>query len=190
METVNARLASLPDLLGYDSPAALAKACGIDPNTLRKAMQGPSKPSFDVLEALTAKNPKLSLDWLMHGTGPMLRDGRALTPRPAEPLPAQRHDYTSGPGTVNTVVETLLRELLTNKDAVIASKNAVIELQAAELSELRGKPFDSSDAADALNEAPVDPNAPTFAGGNAPAPALRVNRAGFKPRFLDVAELS
>ena len=82
MQTINERLAMLPDLLGYDSPAALAKAMGLDPNTMRKAMQGPSKPSFDTIEAITKKHPKLNPDWLLLGTGSMLRDGRTLTPAP------------------------------------------------------------------------------------------------------------
>ena len=163
METINARLASLPDLLGYDSPAALAKACGIDPNTLRKAMQGPSNPSFDVLKALTTKNPKLSADWLLHGTGSPLRDASART---LTPIPAQQPDYASGQGTVNTVVETLLRDRL-------ADKQVIIDMLTAEIAELRGKPSDSSDAAD---EMPVDPNAPTFSGDGAPNPHLRGGR--------------
>lgn len=69
MQTINERLTSLPMLLGYDSPAGMAKAAGIDPNTLRKAMQGPSKPSFDTLEAITTRWSKLSSAWLLTGKG-------------------------------------------------------------------------------------------------------------------------
>lgn len=176
METINARLASLPDLLGYDSPAALAKACGIDPNTLRKAMQGPSNPSFDVLKALTTKNPKLSADWLLHGTGSPLRDAPART---LTPIPAQQPDYTSGISTVNTVVETLLRDRL-------ADKQVIIDMLTAEVAELRGKPFDSSETA---GELPTDPNDPRFSAGVAPMPMLRPQVPGFR-RKQEAAELS
>ena len=69
MQTVNERLAMLPELLGFESPAGLAKAAGIDPNTFRKAMQGPSKPSYDTLEAITSRWPKLSATWLLNGKG-------------------------------------------------------------------------------------------------------------------------
>ncbi|MBG8552314.1 hypothetical protein [Hymenobacter guriensis] len=89
-------MALLPDLLGFDSPAGMAKAAGIDPNTLRKAMQGPSKPSFDTLEAITSRWPKLSATWLLNGKGePFL--GKAEKPEPF--LPG---------GTVNSMGATVM----------------------------------------------------------------------------------
>ena len=82
---------------------------------------------------------------------------------------------------MNTVIETLLRERLADKDALI-------ELLRAENQELRGKPSDSSDAA-GPTAAPLDPNDPRFAGGMSPLPMTR-KRAGFTPSYVEAAELS
>lgn len=164
------------------SQQAFAELCGLTQGNIAH-MENGTEPKQSNVSKLLAGLPDLSPDWLLIGTGPMLRDGRALTPTPraAELLPAQQHDYTTGPGTVNTVVETLLRERLADKDTLI-------EMLRAELSELRGKPSDSSDAAGISDETPTDPHAPTFAGGAAPLPRLRVQ--GLVRYAEEAAELS
>lgn len=80
MSAINDRLTQLTDILQYDSPAALAKASGIDPNTLRRAMQGPSKPGFDVLHGVLAKHEDLRAEWLMLGKGSPLRTADEAAP--------------------------------------------------------------------------------------------------------------
>ena len=134
----------LPELLGYDSPAALAKAMGLDPNTVRKAMQGPSKPSFDTLEAITKKHPKLSPDWLLLGTGPMLRDGRALTPAarptadPSDP-PAPSRPGLPVPGTATPAEADFVGRLIERLEKELADAKAREEQQGRLIQTLLGK---------------------------------------------------
>lgn len=116
MQTVNERLALLPDLLGFDSPAGMAKAAGIDPNTLRKAMQGPSKPSFDTLEAITTRWPKLSASWLLSGKGEPFGTAAyvaAPTSKVEEPAPRLSH---AAPAEVAALKEQL-EDALTGEEA-------------------------------------------------------------------------
>ena len=168
------RLEAFWQAKGLRNMSAFADAVRLKPGTLSAIKQRASKPTAAVLEVIQNAFPDLSTEYILWGRGPMLKDGRALAP-----LPVQQADYTSGPGTVNTVVETLLRDRLADKDALI-------EMLRAEVSELRGKPFDSSDAA---GPAPLDPNDPRFAGGLAPLPMIR-KRAGFTPSYVEAAELS
>lgn len=159
---------------GLRNMSAFAEATGISPGTLSAIKNRKSMPSPAVMEAILKAYPDISTDYILWGREPMLRDGRTLTP-----IPAQQPDYTSGQGIVNTVVETLLRDRL-------ADKQVIIDMLTAEVAELRGKPFDSPDAADEL---PVDPNAPTFSGDSAPNPHLRGGRRlGFQQQRA--AELS
>lgn len=85
MQTINERLTALPRLLNYDSAAALAKAVGLDPNSLRKAMQGPSKPGFDILQGVLSRHDHLSPTWLMLGKGEPLATSAPTTILPLAP---------------------------------------------------------------------------------------------------------
>ncbi len=168
METINERLSALPELLGYDTPAALARSCGVDPNTMRKAMQGPSKPSFDLLQAVLGKHKKLSSDWLMLGSGPVLKGSEPTptsTPKDAEKpeaageaqMPKQVERRTEQPtmAVVRPTYEELLAEnaslhkRLDEKDDIIAdlrTDKGQLWQQNTRLIEL-GKDDASSDAA-------------------------------------------
>ena len=134
-QTPYERLEAFWHAKGIRNMSAFADAVRLKPGTLSAIKQRASKPTAAVLEIIQRVFPDLSTEYILWGRGPMLKDGRALAP-----LPVQQADYTSGPATVNTVVETLLRERLADKDALI-------ELLRAEVSELRGKSPGSSDAA-------------------------------------------
>ena len=148
---------------GIRNMSAFADAVRLKPGTLSAIKQRASKPTAAVLETIQQVFPDLSTEYVLWGRGPMLKDGRSLAP-----LPLQQANYTSGVDTVNTVVETLLRERLADKDALI-------ELLRAENLELRGKPSDSSDAADTLGKP-----APTT-----PMPRLRVQQVRGLRRYQE-----
>lgn len=112
------------------------------------------KPSFDVLAKILHAYGQLNPDWLLLGTGSMLRDGRALTPMPAhfeEARPAvglsvsqpTREEWAA-------VVEEnrQLREQLAAKDGKLS---AVEEERVWLRTELIKKPEASADAASLYN---------------------------------------
>jgi len=197
METTKDRLAQARQALGFDKKADFAERVGIERSTYDKMEKGPHKPSADNLEKIIAKFPDLNLNWLLLGTGPMLRDGRALTPA-SEPDPPR---LTSTAATVGHATELLLREQLLDRIKGLQADKAyyremvdyyvefVKKLQ-AENNALLGKSSDSSDAADALAqpEDPTPPSAPVR--GVLPLPRLRVQVVrGFRS-YQDAAELS
>jgi transcriptional regulator with XRE-family HTH domain len=65
---------------GYKTVTAFAEASGVKGGTLSSIESGRTAPSFDTIAAITTAFPDLNLDWLIHGTGSMLRDGKELTP--------------------------------------------------------------------------------------------------------------
>ena len=141
------------------SMTEMFRLTGIKVSTLSTAEQpGSSNPSYDTITKALQAFPDLSPDWLLLGTGPMLRDGRALTqaPRP-EPAP----DYTSAAGTIDATVNILLKEQI-----------ADLRKQNQQLLDMLGKSPGSSDAADSFPSHPL------------PVPQLRVQarrgRIGFR----------
>lgn len=149
---------------------AFCELAGIRQQTLSTIEAGSSEPSAGVLQKLFLAYPDLSPEWVLLGTNSMTKDGRALTPRAAEPAA----DYTSANSTEQTLYISVLKEQVADlKSQVTDLKEDKADLK-AEVSELRGKPFDSSDAAGHFDEAPTDPQSPAFAGGAAPQPWVRV----------------
>ena len=58
----------------------LGNLCGIKRGTVGTIVNGKTIPDADALGALLRKKPDLNPDWLLTGTGAMLRDGTSLTP--------------------------------------------------------------------------------------------------------------
>ena len=165
------------------SQQAFAELCGLTQGNIAH-MENGTEPKQSNVSKLLAGLPDLSPDWLLIGTGTMHRQGRALTPRAAEPAA----DYTSANSTEQTLYISVLKEQVADlKSQVHDLKEDKADLK-AEVSELRGKPSDSSDAAGHFDEAPTDPSAPTFAGGAAPQPWVRVR--GLVRYAEEAAELS
>lgn len=68
------------------SQQALAELCGLTQGNVAH-MENGTEPKQSNVSKLLAGLPDLNPDWLLIGSGPMLRDGRALTPAPpASPL--------------------------------------------------------------------------------------------------------
>lgn len=78
---------------GLKNMSAFAEAIKLSPGTVSAIKLRGSRPSNVVMLAIQKAFPDLNPEWALWGTGPMLRDGRALTPAPLlptadEPAPA------------------------------------------------------------------------------------------------------
>ena len=149
--------------------------------TLENNEDPDKKPSFDVLAKVLQTYGQVNPDWLILGTGPMLRDGRTLTPAPKESVAAQQptEGLTSGPATVAEAENILLKEQVTD---LRADKLRLI----AENEQLRKKSSDSPDAA-GTTPAPTAPKTPTPTCGFMTA-ARREQLAAEFNRFLEEQE--
>ena len=81
--TVSGRLKIIQQLLKIRSVAAFATEIGVDTSVLNNIIsphgrQG--KPSFDTLQKIAAKYPRVNIDWLVTGKGEPLRPFTSLTP--------------------------------------------------------------------------------------------------------------
>lgn len=92
---------------------------GISSASLSSIFNGRTKPTLNTVEAIKSKYPKISLDWLMYGTGTMFNDQKENTDAPmdmsvpfegknlfgdieAAPLPFQGSERTNAHGVANT----------------------------------------------------------------------------------------
>jgi len=81
METTpGKRIQMFREYKGYKKASAFAEVAGLKPATLSSIETDRTAPSFDSIASISAAFPDLSLDWLMLGTGSMLRGGKELTP--------------------------------------------------------------------------------------------------------------
>ncbi|QIX61828.1 helix-turn-helix domain-containing protein [Hymenobacter sp. BT18] len=75
------------------SQQAFAEQCGLEQGNITQMERG-TDPKSGNMAKIIAGFPDLNPDWLLLGTGEMLRDGRELTRLPADPAPATP---TAGP---------------------------------------------------------------------------------------------
>ena len=74
--TVSHRLRVIQELLKIRSVAAFANEIGVDTSVLNNIMSPygrMGKPSFDTLQKIAAKYPRVNMDWLITGKGEPLR---------------------------------------------------------------------------------------------------------------------
>jgi transcriptional regulator with XRE-family HTH domain len=137
---------------------ALSQATGINLTTISQAENPKGKvsnPSYDTLTKMLVAYPDLNPDWLLLGTGPMLRDGRSLAP--AIPTETQKPEAQQVPADYGTTVELAITR------ARVADRDETILEQAREIARLNrelGKPFNGLDAAGSF-DAPL-PKLPTI----------------------------
>ncbi|MCC3159726.1 helix-turn-helix domain-containing protein [Hymenobacter sp. 15J16-1T3B] len=85
MEHIGSRIKAFREELGL-TQTDLFRSTGIKQTTLSSIETG-TEPKAGVIGALLAAYPNLNPDWLLTGSGSMLRDGKGLTPV-AKPEPA------------------------------------------------------------------------------------------------------
>lgn len=55
------------------APTRFAEIVGVQRSSISHILSGRNKPSFDMVQSILAKFPKLNPDWLIMGTGDMYR---------------------------------------------------------------------------------------------------------------------
>ncbi len=141
METTpGKRVRMFREAKGYKTASAFAEAAGLKVATLSSIETDRTSPSFDILATLANSFPDLNTDWLLTGAGPMLRDGRVLTPteRPATTAAPVTAVPQAGRGPMLTpeqAAEVLIE--LANAKGHIARLESAVEYQDEIIADLR-----------------------------------------------------
>jgi len=113
--TPGSRLAEWREFKGL-TLVEMASITGISKTTINTVEQsGSSKPSYDTISRVLAGFPDLNPDWLLLGTGPMVR-GRVLTPAApvAQPAPQVVAEPTAAYGCLSPDFVALLTSEVTD----------------------------------------------------------------------------
>jgi transcriptional regulator with XRE-family HTH domain len=78
MEKIEQRLVAFRETTGL-TKKAFADSINMDSGLYGRYEAGANKPSFETLEKIVSRYPKLSLSWLVGGVGPMLTTSLAIT---------------------------------------------------------------------------------------------------------------
>lgn len=161
----------------------LFRLTGIKVTTLSTAESAAgSNPSYDTITKMLAAFPDLSADWLLLGKGPMLKDGRALTPAPAPTPATEKPRYTTAAETVEEA-GALVKLAATEAENIQLKER--LEDAKAEIAWLRGKSQPSSYAA-----AKEQPRMEIRRWHEVIAEVEEAPKAGGVQRFLQEAEPS
>lgn len=141
-QTTGKRLSELRKAKGLSVEEFAAKL-GVKPSAVYGLQSDANKPSFDTLASIVHHFPDVSMDWLLTGAGPMLRDGRVLTPTvaaaPAE-VPMRAVPDAAEVG--------YLKERIKDKDQIIEILREQLDTLRAYLPESLGKLLPDSFAAE------------------------------------------
>jgi transcriptional regulator with XRE-family HTH domain len=138
------------------SQQAFAEQCGLEQGNVSQMEKG-TEPKQSNVSKLVAGFPDLNADWLLMGTGPMLKDGRALTQLPAALPPAVREGMPPVPGTATPEQADFVGKVIRSLEAQIESQARTIEWQQEQLAVLIKKPVPSLDAAPVYPLLPEQP---------------------------------
>ena len=145
METHAERFRHLLEVWGL-TQEELGNLCGIKRGTVGTIVNGKTTPDANALAELLRRRPDLSPDWLLTGTGPMLRGGgRALAPAP----PAAGRSTEAPLRVVEETAEIgYLKERLKDKETIIEILREQLDRLSTYLPEQLGKLVPDSYAAE------------------------------------------
>ncbi|RTQ50164.1 XRE family transcriptional regulator [Hymenobacter gummosus] len=83
-QTLHERFRQLLEALNH-SANSFARLVGVNPSQIVKVASGQTKPSVDTLEKISLAVPRLNLEWLVGGRGPMLKPADGSSTPAAEP---------------------------------------------------------------------------------------------------------
>ena len=148
--TIGARIRQLREAKRL-SVAEFATAAGVKPSAIYGLESGANKPSIETVGNLRQSFPDLDTDWLLLGTGPMLRDGRTLTPASQLPPPVPSE---ARPLRVNRDDEDVpyWRGVASERLSRIEKLEQTVQWQQEQLGVLIKKPEASAEAADLRDE--------------------------------------
>lgn len=122
--------------------ADVSRDTGIKTTTLSTTEQpGASNPSYDTISKVLAAYPDLNPDWLLLGTGSMLRDGRALSQLPPA-VPSELQPSRPGlpkPGHATPAEADFVGRLIQRLETELADAKAREEQQGRLIETLLGK---------------------------------------------------
>jgi len=78
MKTVNDRIKYLIESHLDISPYAFAGSVGYFPNGIYQILEGRNKPAYKLISNILEKYPQISADWLLMGTGSMLKEDNKI----------------------------------------------------------------------------------------------------------------
>lgn len=71
------------------TPSRFAEIMGVQPSSISHILGGRNKPSFDFIEKMLLRFPKINPDWLLLGKGPIYRLADTVSFEPAPPAEDQ-----------------------------------------------------------------------------------------------------
>lgn len=80
------------------SPSKFAEIIGVQRSSISHMLSGRNKPSFDVIQLIIKKFPRINVDWLIMGTGDMYR----------KPVQTNLFDQVSQTPSVQSVISNSL----------------------------------------------------------------------------------
>lgn len=127
--TINERFKFLINELYLNNKRSFAIAIGVNPTVIENIVgKRGGNPSFEVVQKVLSANANISADWLLTGSGSMLRSG-TLAPAvlaPQAPTPAPQAPDTSSMHYIMQRYESLVAE------------NALLKKENEELKQSRG----------------------------------------------------
>lgn len=113
---------------------AFARSIGKSHTMAGLIIEGKSRPSYDVLEAVLDHYPQISPEWLMRGEGEMFRIAPPKQAVAAEPADGYLQEYM-------TRLEGQFRSVLAEKQSIIEDMKSVIQYQRQLLESKREQSF-------------------------------------------------
>lgn len=103
------------------SRTQFAELLEISPATVTHLLSGRNKPSFELIQSISARFPNLNLDWLINGNGKMYKDGsNPLSQGPVSPADDQEFDLFASANESNTLDKP--KQTIENKPVIIQKK--------------------------------------------------------------------
>jgi hypothetical protein len=112
---------------GLKNMSAFAEAIQLSPGTISAIKQRGSRPSNVVMRAIQSAFPDVSPEWVLWGTGPMLKDGRSLVPvatpvdEPAAPF-APTAPVIANPDVVTAFLGQMAEMTRAHREEILALK--------------------------------------------------------------------
>lgn len=173
--------------------AAFAERCGLAQGNVSQMEQG-TEPKQSNVSKILVGFPDLSPDWLLTGNGPMLRDGRGLTPVTKEastetrvttihPLKLSKLEHLDAEQVSDLIIENVRL-----KQQLEAAQETITDLKADKQyfkEELRKKPEGNPDAAPFVNPSSTPSMVPSACKPGVQPEATVVDMAAWVARKIE-----
>jgi transcriptional regulator with XRE-family HTH domain len=122
--TVNERFKNIINELYFNNKRSFANAIGVNPTVIENIVgKRGGNPSFEVVQKVLSANANISADWLIMGTGSMLRDEKIEEIKEL----------------LIPIVDNSSIGFILNRYEALAAENALLKRENEELKQSRGK---------------------------------------------------